>query len=463
MNPPHHVPRLVVSAPASGQGKTTAAAALIGLARAAGLRVAPFKAGPDYLDPTHLARAAGRPARNLDSWLLPKETLLALFQRAATGANAVDLAVVEGMMGLFDGFSGSDDTGSTADTARTLDAPVVLVLDASAAARTSAAVASGLANFDPRTRIAGVIFNRVAGSGHFEMLRDALESVSLQPLGWIPEDPALAVPERNLGLVLAGEHTLNLTRLVAAARETIDLEAVLVAARSAPALPPVDPIHLPEDVAADDPVVIAVARDEAFGFYYEDNLDLLRAAGAELRFFSPLEDSELPEPTDAIYLGGGYPELHAERLFVNLPMRRAIRTFAERGGPVYAECGGLMYLSRELVDADGRRHRMVGLVDAVSRMEPRVRIGYRDVVALRDSPIMPAGSGLRAHEFHFSTLDRPPEPAAYRRRDGAETEGVVTGAAGNVLASYLHVHFASDSSLASRFVASADRFRASRS
>jgi len=461
MTPPHDIPRVVVAAPASGQGKTTATAALIGLAREGGLRVAPFKAGPDYLDPTHLAHAAGRPARNLDSWLLPSETIVALFRRATSGAHAADLAVVEGMMGLFDGFSGSDDVGSTADTARILDAPVVLVLDASAAARTSAAVASGLDRFHPRTRIAGVIFNRVAGSGHFGMLRDALESVSLRTLGWIPDDPALAVPERDLGLVLAGEHTLDLDRLVAAARETIDLEAVLTAARSAPALPPVDPLSVPADVAPDRPVVIAVARDAAFGFYYEDNLDLLRAAGAELRFFSPLQDEDVPEATDALYLGGGYPELHAERLFVNLPMRRAIRRFAERGGPVYAECGGLMYLSRELIDAAGRRHRMVGVVDAVSRMEPRVRIGYRDVVAIRDSPILSAGTGLRAHEFHFSTLDRAPEPAAYRRRDGAETEGTVTGAAGNVLASYLHVHFASDPALAPRFVASGDRYRAS--
>jgi cobyrinic acid a,c-diamide synthase len=456
MSTPPDMPRLVIAAPASGQGKTTVAAAVIGLLRERGLRVAPFKAGPDYVDPTHLSLAAGRAARNLDGWLLPHETVLALFRRATAGENAADVAVVEGMMGLFDGRSATDDAGSTAEVARLLCAPVVLVIDASAAARTVAAVARGLADFDGRLRVAGVVLNRVAGEGHHGILREALLSAGLTSLGWIPDDPALAVPERDLGLVLAGERGIDIDRLLAATCATLDVDALLAAAGSAPPLTG-GTARLIEPVAASS-AVIAVARDEAFGFYYEDNLDLLRDAGAELRFFSPLRDERLPDDAGAVYLGGGYPELHAERLFVNLRMRRAVRDFALRGGPVYAECGGLMYISRELVDAGNRRHRMVGLVDASSRMQPRVTIGYREVVAVRDSPVAATGSELRGHEFHFSTLDRAPADAAYRRVGGTETEGTVAGPAGNVLGSYIHLHFATDPGIAPRLVQQAVRF-----
>lgn len=444
----------MVAAPGTGQGKTTVAAALMRLARGRGLRVAPFKAGPDYVDPTHHRAAAGRPSRNLDGWLLRPETLRALFVRATTGERAADLAVVEGMMGLFDGRTATGEEGSTAETAKLLDAPVVVVLDVWSMARTAAAVVRGVRDFDPELRLAGVVLNRAAGPGHFALCRDAiLEHAGVPVLGWLPADPEISVPERKLGLVLAGEREMDLERLAARAAGTLDVDALLAAARSAPPLPAgADPLPPP---VRERRAVVAVARDAAFDFYYEDNLDLLRDLGAELRFFSPLADARLPDGAGALYLGGGYPELHAAALAANGAMREAVRGFAASGRPVYAECGGLMYLSEALIDESGERHPMAGVVPGISRMTGRVTLGYREVVALRDSPLAVAGQVVRGHEFHYSVLDSPPPQPAYRRADGKETEGAVAGPAGNVLASYVHLHFGSDPRLAERLVARA--------
>ena len=470
------VPRLVLAGPSSGAGKTTVAAALMRLARDRGLRVAPFKVGPDYLDPTHHARAAGRPSRNLDGWLLPHATVRALFARATTGARAADLAVIEGVMGLFDGRSGTSEEGSTAEIAKLLGAPVVLVLDAWAMARTAGAVALGLPTFDSALPLAGVVFNRVAGERHYAMCAAAVaERTGLPALGWLPKDPAFAVPERHLGLVGAAERPMDLDHLALQAAATLDVGGLLAVARTAPAL--ADPGGAlgdtsggllgsppPAPVAGGRRARIGVARDAAFDFYYEDNLDLLEALGAELVPFSPVGDAGLPADLGALYLGGGYPELHAGRLAENAPMRAAVRAFAASGRPVYAECGGLMYLAEAFVDGEGGRHAMAGVVPGVSRLRPRLTLGYREVVALRDSPIASAGQRVRGHEFHHSALDDPgacASPAyqpAYRRAADdalAETEGVVAGPRGNVLASYLHVHFGTDPSLAERFVASA--------
>ncbi len=447
------VPRLVLAAPQSGSGKTTVAAALMRLLRERGLRVAPFKAGPDYIDPGHHRAAAGRPSRNLDGWMLPHDTVRALFRRATTGERAADVAVVEGMMGLFDGRTGGGEEGSTAELAKLLRAPVVLVLDGGAMARTAAAIVQGIHNFDPDLPLAGVILNRMGGERHYEMCREAIQPLGVPVLGWLPMDPALAVPERHLGLLLAGEYTMDFSRLAEQAAKTLDVDGLLAIARTARPLPDAhDPLPPP---VSQRRAVIGVARDAAFDFYYEDNLDLLRDLGAELRFFSPLDDPAPPEGAGALYLGGGYPELHAERLFVNLPMRRAIRAFADSGRPVYAECGGLMYLSEMLIDQAGTRHRMVGLVPATSAMRTRVTLGYREAEALVDSPIAAAGDVVRGHEFHYSVLESGPDPSAYRRLGGTETEGFVTGPRANVLASYIHVHFAANATVAERFVARA--------
>ncbi len=454
---PH--PRLVLAAPQSGSGKTTVAAALMRLWSERGLRVAPFKAGPDYIDPGHHRAAAGRPSRNLDTWLLPHPVVQALFRRATTGDRTADVAVIEGMMGLFDGRSATGEEGSTAELAKRLRAPVVGVIDAGAMARTAAAVVHGLHTFDPELPLAGVVLNRVAGAGHYELCAQSIrEHTGVPTLGWLPDDAALAVPERHLGLVLAGEHAIDLDRLAARAAETLDTDGLLRIARAAPPLPDV-PDPLPARMAGTR-AIIAVARDAAFDFYYEDNLDLLRDLGAELRFFSPLEDTALPGDAGALYLGGGYPELHATRLAANPAMREAVRRFAASGRPVYAECGGLMYLGQALIDEHGARHAMVGVVPGTSAMQPLVTIGYREADALRDSPLARAGWTVRGHEFHHSVLRPPPAEPAYRQTGGDATEGTVTGPADNVLASYIHLHFGTDPRLAERFVEGAARWHA---
>jgi cobyrinic acid a,c-diamide synthase len=444
------IPRIVVASPYSGAGKTTVALALMRHLADRGLRVAPFKAGPDFIDPSHHRRATGRASRNLDGWLLPHDTVRSIFVRSVSGDRAADVAVIEGMMGLFDGYAGASAGGSTAELAKLLQSPVILVVDAHALARTAAAVVHGLTTYDDDLRVAGVVLNRVAGAAHYDVCRAAIEQVNVPVLGWIPDDPALAIAERHLGPLMADEPTVDLAALTAAVSSRLDVSRVLEIARSAPPLSTgKDP--LPE-VRRSTRVVIAVARDPAFDFYYEENLDLLNDLGAEIRFFSPLEDHRLPDGAGALFLGGGYPEIHAERLFVNLPIRRAIREFAAAGRPVYAECGGLMYLSEELLDGTGARHRMVGVVPGTSRMHENAILGYREVVTLRDTPLAPAGVTVRGHEFHLSTLHPPPARPAYRRVDGEEPEGIVTGPADNVLGSYIHVHFGTDPRLAARFV-----------
>lgn len=449
------IPRLMIAAPASGAGKTTVAVALMRLLAARGLRVAPFKVGPDYIDPTHHQAAAERTSRNLDGWLLPTNVVRALFQRATTGDNEADVAILEGVMGLFDGRSARAESGSTAQIAKLLRTPVVLVLDASAMARTAAAIVYGLDHFDPDLRLDGVVLNRIAGPAHYELCREAiLESTDVPVLGWLSDNTEFAIPERHLGLALAGEYALDLNELAGWAADTLDVDALLAIARSAPPLSPTpDPLPIP---VRHRRAVIAVARDRAFHFYYPDNLDLLRDLGAELRFFSPMEDAEIPPDAGALYLGGGYPELHGAALSTNSAMRLAVRTFAASGRPVYAECGGLMYLSEALVDGSGVHFPMVGLIPGTSVMQPDVAIGYREAEALKNSPIARVGWTVRGHEFHYSTLTPEPPDPAYRRPGGTETEGTVVGPAENVLASYIHIHFAADPRLAERFVQQAE-------
>ena len=454
------VPRVVLAAPASGSGKTTAAMALMRRLADRGLRVAPFKIGPDYIDPSHHQAAAGRASRNLDGWMLPHDTVRALFDRATRGERDADVAVLEGVMGLFDGRSASSEAGSTAEMAKVLGAPVVLVLDAGAMARTAAAIVHGMATFDAGLGLAGVILNRVAGVRHFELCRDAIvDRTGVPVLGWIPRDPAFAVPERNLGLVLAGEHLVDLAHLAERTADTLDVDGLLAIARSAPPHPlGANPFPAP---IGEIRAAIAVARDAAFDFYYEDNLDLLRDLGAELRFFSPLGDAGLPD-ADALYLGGGYPELHAAELAANASMRAGVRRFAEAGHPVYGECGGLMYLGESLTDRAGVCHPMTRVLPVRSRMQDRGVLGYREAEARVDSPIACRGWTVRGHEFHYSVLESPPADPAYRRADGDETEGLVGGPTGNVLGSYIHVHFGADPRLAARFVEQAARHRNSR-
>jgi cobyrinic acid a,c-diamide synthase len=445
--------RLLIAGVSSGSGKTTVTSALLAALRRRGLRVQPFKAGPDYIDPSYQTRAAGIPARNLDPWLLPEDRLKDLFARAAAPA---DLALIEGMMGLYDGKADTEE-GSTAHLAKLLATPVVLVIDAGKLSRTAGAIALGMQRFDPSLALAGVILNGIASEGHRRWVAGPIEAATGLPvLGYLPQRADLALPERHLGLIPTAEGGVDerfFEQLAAQAEQTIDLDRVLALARSAPAFT-ARPSDLFPARAIAPQTRIAVAQDEAFSFYYQDNLDLLRAWGTDLASFSPLHDQALPERIGGLYLGGGFPELFAAQLAANQAIHAAIRQAAGRGLPIYAECGGLMYLGAGIVDATGHRHTMIGLVPGWSAIDqPRLSIGYRTGRAHRDSFLLRQGEPVRGHEFHWSNLaGGPTETSAAYVLDGEPRrwEGY---AEGSLLATYLHLHFGSDPRLAPRFVA----------
>ena len=431
-------PRLVIAAPHSGAGKTTLTAVLAAAFSTQDLRVQPFKVGPDYIDPTHLQAAAGRQSRTLDGFFLPPPKLLQAF---SWGARKADLALIEGVMGLFDGKDPLGTVGSTAQIAKLLQTPVVLVIDASAMAGSIAALARGFRDHDPALRLAGVIANRVGSDGHAAILREALASIDLPLLGYLPSETQLELPSRHLGLIMAGEHLLD-RQAYAAAATHLDLPAIMHIASSAPDLQVTPSIQ--RGSGQPPRARIALARDDAFNFYYPENLELLEQCGAELVPFSPLEDKALPPQVGALYLGGGYPELYAARLSQNTEMLHAIRMFK---GQIYAECGGLMYLSEGLETPEGR-FPMAGLVPGTSVMQNRPVIGYRHVRALNHSPLAAQGWTLKGHEFHYSTWPRNDHPA-YRDGERNEAEGYSDG---RVLASYIHLYFPSTPEVAERFV-----------
>jgi len=476
-----NVPRLVVAAPASGHGKTTVATGLMAALTARGLAVSGHKAGPDYIDPGYHALATGRPARNLDPVLCGAGTIAPLFAHGAAGAG---IAVIEGVMGLFDG-RGTTAEGSTAHVARLLGAPVVLVVDASAQGRSVAALVSGFASFDPAVRLAGVILNRVGSARHEQILRDALAAIGVPVLGALRRDDGVAVPSRHLGLVPAAEWEAAasqvIARLAALITESVDLDAVVALARSAGPLPATlwDPAsalaspHGPSVIMTsgapqrhqshDDDrgrrggaqaaggrsggrPVVAVAGGAAFTFCYTETVELLTAAGADVVTVDPLRDESLPAGTGALVLGGGFPEVHAGDLSGNERLRADVARLARSGAPVVAECAGLLYLAAEL---DGLP--MCGVLDATARMTPRLTLGYRDAVAAGSSVLTPAGMAVRGHEFHRTTVV-PGNPAAPAWSFGGQEEGFVRA---GVHASYLHLHWAGYPDLARRVVAAA--------
>ncbi|HZR00346.1 MAG TPA: cobyrinate a,c-diamide synthase [Chloroflexota bacterium] len=443
--------RVVIAGVASGVGKTTLAAGIVAALRRRGLRVQPFKVGPDYIDPSYLGRAAGAPARNLDGWLVPPNALRTLFARAAAAA---DVAVIEGVMGLYDGRADTGE-GSTAELARLLGAPVVVVVDVGKMSRTAAAVVLGCQRFEPDVRLGGVLLNRVGSTRHLAWTSGPIAAATgLPTLGHMPKRAELALPERYLGLVPTAEGSVDdgfFERLADQVEATVDLDGLVALARAAPPLARGGGGELFPRTPRAARVRIAVARDAAFNFYYEDNLDLLRAWGAELVPFSPLADAALPPGVGGVYIGGGFPELYARELAANEAARADLRRAADAGVVVYGECGGLMYLSEGIVDRDAARHPMVGLIPGWSTLERgRLTVGYRTATARRDSFLLRAGERVRAHEFHWSGLvGGPPPDAAYQLDETGAVEGY---ARGNVLASYLHVHFGSDPRLAPRFV-----------
>ncbi len=458
-----NAPRFALAAPSSGSGKTTLAVGLMA-AFAERLSVQACKVGPDYIDPGYHAAATGRPSRNLDTWMIPAQRVKELFSRSALGA---DLCVIEGVMGLFDGYDGRSEAGSTAEVAKLLSSPVVLVIDAHSMARSAGAVALGFRAFDSQLNLAGVILNNVAGAAHAQWVTEAVQSVGMNVLGCVPRSEHLRVPERHLGLYMAGERTAATRAFIAAAKEIVrqhvDLSALETLARSAPELEDESPGR--ETLDVEKPLArIGVARDEAFCFYYEDNFDLLRAAGAELVFFSPLHDSALPPDLHGLYLGGGYPELYAAQLAENEPMRAALKFAIQAGMPTYAECGGLMALAESYFDQAGREYPMLGALPGFTRLTGKLKMGYREVAALKSTPLLGKGETARGHEFHYSEWIYPEERAAFAyavqpHRDGPpQPEGF---AQGNLLASYVHLHFASNPSLARNFVQACCSFHSS--
>ncbi len=443
---------LVVGGVSSGVGKTTVTLGLLEAFRRRGLTVQAFKVGPDFIDPGFHEVVTGRASYNLDGWMCGRDHALATVARHAADA---DLAIVEGVMGCFDGIDGVSEDGSTAQMAKWLGAPVVLVLDAQAQARSAAAVVLGFEQLDPAMSLAAVIANRVGGDTHARWIRDAVAArCRARVVGALPGDAGVSLAERHLGLVTAGEDGLTADkrrRLADLIERSVDLDELFDLAAPLPAR---DPTVAGQTRARSPRARIGVARDAAFCFYYRDNLALLEAAGAELVDWSPLADQMLPT-VDGLYFGGGYPELHGATLAANRTMLAAVRSFASAGRPIYAECGGLMYLADAIEDLDGATHAMVGLLPATVRMRPRrLSLGYTEVSLVADSPLGSIGGTARGHEFRFSSLDPVPPsiPRVYvlRRRHGEErAEGYLVE---NALLSYVHLHFASNHELAQSFV-----------
>jgi cobyrinic acid a,c-diamide synthase len=420
--------------------------------------------GPDFIDPGHHTKIAGRISRNLDGWMLSRARNLECFQNHTENA---DVAVVEGVMGLFDGYDGRSEAGSTAQIAKWLGLPILLVIDAKRMARSVAAVVQGFEGFDKRLAFAGVLFNNIAGSRHLAYLKEALEGNANTPcLGGIVHNETISIPERHLGLVTREDHPLakeTINRLADSIENSLDVEELL------DRLPDIEAHSAaPETVFRSDSkrIRIGVAMDSAFCFYYQDNLDLLARFGAEIVCFSPTTDETLADDLDAIYFGGGYPELHAHKLSENRQMCGQILNRQRDGMPIYGECGGFMYLCAELSDLEGRRFPMVGCFPFATRMYPRLKaLGYREVSFTRDTILGKRDRTVRGHEYHYSELTRShPEPETVYRvfaRAGAPRpkEGFQTA---RCLGSYIHLHFGSCPEAAESFVEICKQYRQER-
>ncbi len=439
----------------SGAGKTTVTLGLLSALNRRGFNVQPFKCGPDYIDSGHHRRAAGTTSRNLDTWMMTPEGVDRSYAHACSGS---DIAVVEGVMGLYDGAAPDSSEGSTAHVARRLGIPVVLIVDAKAMARSVAALVQGYATFEKDVHIAGVIANNVSSGRHGEILTQALEAYDLPPLlGWLPRRDELTLPERHLGLIADTESGLSASwydTLAQTVEQYTDVDQLLKRCKTSrptpqPLTPPAVRTHQ-HAPSATTSVRLGIARDDAFHFYYQDNLDMLEEGGVDLVPFSPLRDKTLPDNLHGLYLGGGFPEMFGQALAQNTSLRADIADFAARGHVVFAECGGLMYLCRTMIDAEEREHDMCGVIPAMTQMEPRRRrLGYVIAETAADGIFGPAGTALRGHEFHWSSLADVQEeisPAfTIRHPSDPRTEPKSVGfRLNNVWASYIHLHFASN-------------------
>ena len=452
-------PRIVIAGANSGAGKTTVAMGLILALKKRGLRIQPFKAGPDYIDTSYHSLLSGNICRNLDGWMLSEETVLELFQRKAEEA---DISLVEGVMGLYDGLADTQQ-GSTAALAKILRSPVILVVNARSMSASAAALVLGYKEFDKDVCLKGIILNNIGSISHYKSIKNAIEKkVKLPVLGFLPRDKNLVLQERHLGLIPAGEKAPfedffgNLTRLV---EKNIDIDKIIAISRNVQSLPRFKRnIFTAKSLPAR--VRIAAARDEAFNFYYQDNFDILRHNGADIVQFSPLRDRVLPRKTDGLYIGGGFPELFALKLSKNMDLKNDILSRARQGMPVYAECGGLMYLVKKFIGK--KSFPMAGVFNFSVKMSDRLRVlGYAKIKALRDNILSPKGAGIKAHIFHWSYLERVrgKEKFAYKINKGKDKiflDGLMKW---NVLASYAHIHFGSNAAFAKNFIRSCYEYK----
>lgn len=442
--------RVVIAGTHSGAGKTTVTAGLLAALWKKGLSVQPFKVGPDYIDTGYHAVAAGRMSYNLDLWMMPAPNILQLFRH---GMDGIDIGVIEGVMGLYDGV-GSTPEGSTAEIAKLLKAPVILVVDAGGMSTSAAAQVLGYKSFDRDLRLAGVIVNNVGSEHHYKLVKDAVESYTDVPaLGFLPRDRSVELPSRHLGLLPAEEmerHAEIIEKTAGLVREWIDLDQVTALARSAGPLPQVTPIAFKRG----KPVQIAVARDESFSFYYRSTLELLASQGAELRYFSPMKDGRLPENIDGLYLGGGFPEVFAGELAANRDLLNDINNKLKEGLYCYAECGGFMYLTESITSKNGEKHTMACFFDGHTVMTNRLqRFGYVDIEFTGDNVLGKAGQKARGHEFHHSLVEGITCPTTYLVKSALSGGQWHCGyRRANTLAAYAHIDFWGYPGLARHFL-----------
>ncbi len=454
---------VVIAGTQSGVGKTTICVGIMAALEASGLTVAPFKVGPDFIDPAYHAYVTGRVSRNLDGWMMGKRAVAEVHERASAGT---DISVIEGVMGLYDGIGKGLVEGSTAEVAKLTGSTVVLVVDARSMAGSAAAVVRGFESLDPEVVIAGVILNRIGSDRHEALLRGAIKRhCRAKVIGAVPRDDALDIPSRHLGLttdvggILTKKFVKKLTDTI---EKHVDLDALVKlagGARTAKDSSTRIPVRPAKPAAR-----LAVAQDEAFCFYYRDNLELLEYYGLEIVPFSPLKDGGLPEGVSGIYIGGGYPEMYARGLGFNDFIKHDILAAAEAGIPIYAECGGLMYLTRGITDLEGVFHPMVGVLPTKARMlERRKALGYREVTIRSGRTLFTPGKKARGHEFHYSDIEFMPTGVkrAYKVTQASTGEVYKEGyAIGSVLASYVHLHFMSNRGFARSFAEKVKSVRA---
>lgn len=445
------IPRFILAGTQSGVGKTTLSAGIMAALRKRGLQVQPFKVGPDYIDPAFHSFVTQNKSRNLDSWMLEQDHIIELFVKNAANK---DIAVVEGVMGLYDGSGSNKDVGSTAHVAKIIKAPIILIINGKGISASAAAQVLGYKLYDPQVDIKGIIINNVSGDAHYNLLKESIErDTAIQCIGYLKPNADIQLKSRHLGLIPSAEVKdleEKIDKIRAMVEETIDVDALLAIANQAESM---DYVVTNEERRMES-VNIGVAFDKAFNFYYEDNLDLLRDLGANLIFFSPINDGKLPEDLHGLYFGGGFPEVFAAQLEKNQTMRRDIKKMIEKGIPTYGECGGLMYLSDGITTLEGQRHEMVGIFHAEAKMTKRLqRFGYVHVNMEKPCVLSNTYISTKAHEFHRSVIDEKEENEYVYRvnkiRNGKIVKSWKCGLKRyNALGAYAHIHFYSNKDIA---------------